>query len=149
MKRAFTLMEIVLVIGILTVLAVIAIPAYLRARVQSNESAAQASLRVIATAEVIYRGTNVAYATLVQLGAPATQGPPYIDAILAAGTRNGYSFTAITVTPEAFYATAIPVTANVTGVRSFCVTEDGVIRVQEAGGDISDRAACLDLPACQ
>jgi type II secretory pathway pseudopilin PulG len=140
-----------IVVAIIALLAAIAIPNLLRARLQANEAAAQAALKTIGTAEVTYRGANPEYGTLALLGTPAA-GPAYIDSVLAGGAKNGYTFAITDVgaaTPDQFHASAVPVTPSVTGVRSFCITEDGVLRVQAAGGAIASRAACLVLPATQ
>lgn len=144
--RGFTLVEIMIVVAIIALLAAIAIPNFLRARLRANESVAQAALKTIATAEITYHAGNATYATLAQLGAPAT-GPAYIDAVLAVGKKSGYTFSTSDIAAYTFAAEAVPITADVTDVRSFCVTEDGVIRVQAGGGAIATRAACLGLPA--
>lgn len=143
-RKGFTLVEIMIVVAIIALLAAIAIPNLLRARLTANESAAQGALKTLATAQVTYRAGNVRYATLVELSGA---DPEYIDDILGAGTKNGYDFATVENLAEAFTATAVPDVANTSGVRSFCVTESGVVRVQPAGGAIANRAACLLLNA--
>ncbi len=152
MKRGFTLVEIMIVVAIIALLAAIAIPNLLRARLQTNESASQAALKTIATAEVTYRSGNDEYGTLDNLGSPTT-GPAYIDAVLGCASepcnKSGYSFEVRENGANNFTASGEPQSANVTGVRSFCITEDGVVRVDPAGGAIADRATCTALNATQ
>jgi len=141
-KRGFTLVEIMIVVAIIALLAAIAIPNLLRVRVQSNESSSQTELRTIATAEVTFRVANSTYATLAQLGSPGT-GPVYIDAVLAGGTKDGYTIATTDISGETFHVSATPVHVNVTGFRSFCITEDGVIRVNPTGTASDSHSTCL------
>ncbi|HRZ67212.1 MAG TPA: type II secretion system protein [Candidatus Omnitrophota bacterium] len=127
-RKGFTLVEIMIVVAIIALLAAIAIPNLLRARHNANEAAAIASLRTISTAMESYRAaqtppTYVA-GTLANL---AAANPPYIDATLGTGTKQGYTFALVIASANQYTCTATPVTANVTGTRVFVVTESGVI----------------------
>lgn len=147
MKKGFTLVEIMIVVAIIALLAAISIPNLLRSRLNANESAAQATLGTISASEQSYRSANTAYGSLADLSGA---NPPYIDtAVAAAGGKQGYIFTSVAPDANSFTVTAVPVSANQTGVRSFCVTEDGVIRVQAEGGAIADHGTCQRLPTIQ
>ena len=147
-RKGFTLVEIMIVVAIIALLAAIAIPNLLRARLQANESAAQAALKTIATAEVTWRSANADYALLAALGAAT---PPYIDDVLAAGQKNGYDFAtpAIVAGSDAFVCNATPTNPGTSGVRNFCITEDGVVRVDAAIAADTTHAACQAFGATQ
>lgn len=151
-RKGFTLVEIMIVVAIIALLAAIAIPNLLRARLTANEAAAQAALQTLATAAISFNAANGTYvgATLGAAGGLFAATPPYIDATLAGGAKSGYTFAAATdLAVGTFHYSAAPTTAGVTGNRSFCVTEDGVVRVQLAGGAIASRAVCITLNPTQ
>src|SRR5579863_794667 len=157
-QKGFSLIELLIVVAIILIIAAIAIPNLLRARMAANESSAVASIRTINTGEVTYNSTypTVGFATaLTNLGpsaanpcAPTSTTACLIDSVLAAGTKSGYTFVATGAGgPPAtmYFATGVPVTANQTGIRSFCSYEDAVVRVQPAGGAIASENACQGL----
>ncbi|HTZ84250.1 MAG TPA: prepilin-type N-terminal cleavage/methylation domain-containing protein [Candidatus Acidoferrales bacterium] len=148
-QKGFSLIELLIVVAIILIIAAIAIPNLIRARMSANESSAVGSVRSINTAEISY---NAAYpangftTTLSRLGSPAGACTPstttgcFIDSVLSTGTKSGYTFTTGTgscaaSTPQNCYSVAAnPVTANQTGVRSFCSYEDAVVRYSTSSG---------------
>jgi type IV pilus assembly protein PilA len=155
-QKGFSLIELLIVVAIILIIAAIAIPNLLRARMAANESSAVASVRTINTAMITYNSTypTVGFAgTLAVLGgvAPCTPSSTtacLIDSVLAAGLKSGYKFGAIGAGgPPAvsYYAYGTPVTLNQTGTRSFCSFEDAVVRVDPAGGAVGSEATCQAL----
>ena len=158
-QKGFSLIELLIVVAIILIIAAIAIPNLLRARMAANESSAVGSVRTINTAEVTYNSTypTVGYSpTLLALGGavnvacvPAQATACLIDNVLSAGIKSGYSFTANSVAggpPTISYlATATPVTLNQTGIRAFCSFEDAVVRANPAGTLVAGVAGCQVL----
>lgn len=128
-KGGFTLVEIMIVVAIIALLAAIAIPNLLRARLNANESAAIGAMQTISTAAQSFRSTNTTYPA--NLSALSGASPPYIDSVLGGGAKQGYNF-ALTGSTNTFTATARPQTFGTTGNRSFFVDESGVIRFTTA-----------------
>ena len=101
-QKGFSLIELLIVVAIILIIAAIAIPNLLRARMAANESSAVASLRTINTAQISYYsnyptvGFSAVLSTLAGTctGAtvPTSAGSCMIDSTLGAGTKSGYSF---------------------------------------------------------
>jgi prepilin-type N-terminal cleavage/methylation domain-containing protein len=166
-QKGFSLIELMIVVAIILIIAAIAIPNLLRARIAANDSSAAASERTIVTGEVTFSTTypGNGYATLAELGGAAS---PCVSGVLNAcvidnslaqnGTpagsgKSGYKFAVTTTAPVlggasgTFYTTATPL-SNTTGAKAFCATSsDGVLRSQPAGNiaKVANYAACSAL----
>jgi prepilin-type N-terminal cleavage/methylation domain-containing protein len=164
-NKGFSLIELLIVVAIILIIAAIAIPNLLRARIAANESSAAASLRTIGTAQVSYQTSFPATgyaALLVNLGpgsgnttcpaaGPIVAGACIIDSTLANGTKSGFLIFSANGggTPaNTFVSNAYPQTFNVTGVKQFCAIEDNVIRyVSPSTGAVKTYATCTGLAA--
>jgi type IV pilus assembly protein PilA len=163
-QKGFSLIELLIVVAIILIIAAIAIPNLLRARMAANEASAVASIRTINTAEVTYQTTypTVGFAAaLVNLGGalsvacvPSSTTACVLDAVLAnngnpaGGGKSGYKFSTGTGTVSGgvnvgYTALAVPVTINQTGIRGFCAEEDAVVRVDPAGACSATEAGVL------
>jgi type IV pilus assembly protein PilA len=138
-EKGFSLIELLIVVAIILIIAAIAIPNLLRARIAANEASAVASLRTLNTAQISYNSSypTVGFATgLANLGGtscapPSSNGACLIDQQLQTGTKSGYSFSMVGSggPPASSYQTiASPLTPNQTGVRYFCSFADAVVR---------------------
>jgi prepilin-type N-terminal cleavage/methylation domain-containing protein len=146
-QRGFSLIELLIVVAIILVIAAIAIPSLLRAKIAANESSAVSSIRSIYTAEVSFQTSlpQTGYAAnLLSLGpgagnttcpaaGPSIANACLLDAVLANGSKDGYGFESLGQVPvngafAAFTTVAVPISYNATGTRDFCTFEDNVMR---------------------
>ena len=165
-QKGFSLIELLIVVAIILIIAAIAIPNLLRARMAANETSAVGSLRTINTAAVSYYSTyNVGFPTsLPELGgvagAVATCGAAQlIDPILSAGLiaqKSGYFVTlnpgvvlytgplggCAAGTMDGYEITAWPISLGNSGQRSFCVDGSGVIRQDPTGATPAVAVSC-------
>jgi len=122
-------------IPILLIIAAVAIPNLLRARMAANESSALASVRTINVAEVTYSASHANAGYTCSLSDLSDS----IDGKLASGRKHGYVFELSGCTPGEggaivkYQVAAYPVTHNTTGTRAFCSDESDVIKVAAHG----------------
>lgn len=141
-KKGFSLIELLIVVAVILVIAAIAIPSLLRARIAANEASAARSVREISTAETAYHATypNIGFAPdLVSLGGaqpctPSAASACILDENVSGGVKSGYKIfasgftSAGSVINSDFVASSAPLGFNQTGVRNFCIVSDGVVR---------------------
>lgn len=127
-QRGFTLIEMMVGIGILGLIVAVSIVVITRSKIGANEGAAQASLATLTRAFVEYNVQNGTYPSDFSLLASATTaGPAYIDDALSRGSKHGYTFVVSGISASTYTIRAIPTSFGVTGVRSFMVDQTGTI----------------------
>ena len=134
-RRGFTLVEIMIVVAVVMTLATLAISSVLRARHNANEVAAVASCRAIVTAMQGFYANSYPHTYPGDLSdlAPPISNPPYLDSVLASGTKQGYRFTYAFVSSESFTLNVDPTISGRTGTRHFYADENSTIKANANG----------------
>jgi prepilin-type N-terminal cleavage/methylation domain-containing protein len=133
--KGFSLIELLIAMGLILIMAAIAVPNYLAAISRANEASATSSVRAVISAENLYRNTFGNFASLSDLGREYLT-----DSLLANGSKSGYRFN---VTPGSGTSAGLQFTVDgtpalsigpsATGIRQYYGDESAVIRFSLTG----------------
>jgi len=152
-SAGFTLVELLIVVAVIGIVSAISVPAMLRARRTGNEASAIGSLRALNSAQTSYAaaaakgGFSPTLATLAAACPGSSVGFISPDLSTDPSVKSGYTITMAASASSspgpndcngvpsetAYYVTAVPVSAGLSGLRAFASTGAGTIFFDQLG----------------
>jgi type IV pilus assembly protein PilA len=151
-SEGFTLIEVLVVAGIVSILAAVATVSMMRAKISANEASAISSLRAINTAEGAYSASAAAGGFAIELTVLATPCPGSSSAFISPdlavdpAKKSGYAVTLAagsaspgpndcngTQSRSGYYLTAAPEALGASGSRAFATSHRFVLYTDVSG----------------
>ena len=126
LRAGFTLVEIMIVVAIIALLAAIAIPNLLRAKLSANDALAKSTLRSISTASETFASSNSSGNYPGNESSLTGATPPYLSKAYCGKVSSGYTF-GCTFSAGAYTVTATPATVGTSGTTTYTVSTGGVL----------------------
>ena len=123
-KKAFTLIELIVIVSIIAILSLLIIPNILKARSASSEAVTKKALRSLSTAAETFSLTTGNYPSYETDLNHST--PPYLNAAYCGSTISGYNY-ACTFGTGGYTIVATPIEGGASGTVTFTMTTGGVL----------------------